>query len=111
MLDLIRRKSAVGQPPSPSEDASSTAREAPTPKGPLSDDTGDDSRQLASGQTPGAAVGRPGQGGGVGIDVQRGDDEGDNRSFYGSDSQASVHCAASWGLSMADQKRRVEHAG
>lgn len=136
MLDLIRRKSAAGQPPSPSEAASTTTRETSTPHGeekpvaaqpapsgpltecdlllttmrqqqqggllwkhalsqprplfnvaPLSDAPADEHlRLVASGRASSIALARPGDASGK-PEVAHHDYEGDNRSFYGSESQ------------------------
>ncbi|KAI3425141.1 hypothetical protein D9Q98_008912 [Chlorella vulgaris] len=78
MLDLIRRKSAAGHPPSPSEAASST-REATTPRGTGSQVAAEEQLWLGSWQGATAPAARRGMA----------HDEGDHRSFFGSDSQSS----------------------
>lgn len=113
MLQLIRRKSAAGEAPSPSEDATSTATAPATmpTTGPLSEAAVEEPlRAGPSGRYPAVVgMGRQGkeeeaaaaqqqaaqQGGaagrarGLGHEGGAGEEEGDNRSFYGSDSQES----------------------
>jgi 2-phosphoglycerate kinase len=117
MLELIRRKSAAGEAPSPSDlesTAATATAAASTPRGPLSEAAAEELHANGSvkrSATPpllrsGAVSreGRPGQAGGHSRQQQQSgqqqdqqqqpqqqqreeEDEGDNRSFYGSDSQ------------------------